>query len=84
MSDRRKILFISHDASLTGAPRELLYIVKYIDKAKFEPVVILGKDGPLRQEFEKHAEVIVQELFGNGLPYLRELRSTRKRLALLR
>jgi glycosyltransferase involved in cell wall biosynthesis len=84
MSHRHKILFISHDASLTGAPRELLYIVKYIDKSKFEPVVILGKDGPLRHGFEQHARVIVQELFGEGVRYLRELRSFGKRMALLR
>jgi glycosyltransferase involved in cell wall biosynthesis len=84
MSNRHKILFISHDASLTGAPRELLYIVKHIDKSKFEPVVILGKDGPLRYEFEKHARVIVQELFEDGVRYLRELPAARKRVALLR
>jgi len=84
MADRQKILFISHDASLTGAPRELLYIVKYIDRTKFEPIVLLGKDGPLREEFEANARVVIQELFDRGVKYFRELAMFSKRLKLLK
>lgn len=79
-----KILFISHDASLTGAPRELLLIVKHLDKQMFHPVVILGADGPLRSEFEKHAETVISPLFPGRAKYVREFSLARRRLSLLK
>ncbi|MBI5020657.1 MAG: glycosyltransferase family 4 protein [Ignavibacteriales bacterium] len=85
MADRRKkILFISHDCSLTGAPRELLLIVKHLDKTKYEPIVVTGTDGPLRKYFAEHAEVFPQELFCRGVKYLRNIRGAFKRFSLIK
>lgn len=84
METRKKILFISHDCSLTGAPRELLLIVKHLDKTKYEPVVVVGNDGPLRKYFEEHAEVIDQKLFCRGIKYIREIGAAFKRFSLIK
>ena len=81
---KRKILFISHDSELTGAPKELFLIIKYIDRADFEPIVVVGKDGPLRKKFEEIAETIYQPLYGRGIKYLREVSLLRARVSLIR
>ena len=54
------ILFISHDASLTGAPRSLLTIIEFV-KLKYKGVIeiILGKTGPLYLEFKSFGKVHV-------------------------
>jgi len=58
-----RILFISHDASRTGAPIVLLKLLQELKKEKdiyFE--LLLLKDGELKQEFEKICKVHI-ELF---------------------
>ena len=53
------IVFVSHEASLTGAPILLLNIVTWLkEHSKYELIVVLGKDGPLRRRFECVANVI--------------------------
>lgn len=52
--NRIKVLFVSHDASLTGAPMELLYILKWLKRhAAVDAYLLLLGDGFLRGEFEK-------------------------------
>ena len=56
----KTIVFISHEATLTGAPILLLNIIRHLRESlphKF--VVVLGKDGPIRSKFEELATVIV-------------------------
>lgn len=48
-----KIAFISHLADLSGAPKCLYYLLKYIDKQKYEPIVILPSTGPLLDKLDK-------------------------------
>lgn len=65
------ILFISHDASLTGAPRSLLLIIEYL-KLKYDEdfEIILGKTGPLESEFRSYGKVHIYHkewLFENNL-----------------
>ena len=80
----KKILFISHDAERTGAPAELLLIVRYLDRTRYEPTVLLGKEGPLQNEFANCAPVLLQSLFPRAPKYLREIASARRRIGLLR
>jgi len=48
------ILFISHEATLTGAPILLLHLIEELrPRLSEEIVVLLGKDGPLRSRFEQ-------------------------------
>ncbi|UYZ61371.1 glycosyltransferase family 4 protein [Hymenobacter weizhouensis] len=57
---KKTIVFVSHEATLTGAPILLLNIVTWLGlQAKYDLVVVLAKDGPLRQDFEKVAKVIL-------------------------
>jgi glycosyltransferase involved in cell wall biosynthesis len=49
-----KVLFVSHDASRTGAPLLLLWLVQWLRQhSSIEVSAILMRDGPLRREFEK-------------------------------
>jgi len=48
----RKILFASHSATLTGAPQVLYNIVSNLDRARFEPLVLFPKDGPIIDKFK--------------------------------
>lgn len=53
------ILLVSHELSLTGAPRMLLSLAELVKEAGFYPVVISPQDGPMRSEFEKKGITVV-------------------------
>jgi len=49
-SNPKKILFFNSGAELYGADYVLLQLIRHLDRARFEPVVVLPYDGPLAQE----------------------------------
>lgn len=52
----KKFLFISHDASRSGAPFVLLYLLQWLKQhTDYTYDILLLNDGPLREEFEKVA-----------------------------
>ncbi|MEZ6011342.1 MAG: glycosyltransferase [Hyphomonas sp.] len=54
MSNRKRILFISHHGTLSGAPISLLTLMKYYAAHRdWEFLIVMRKDGPLRAEFNK-------------------------------
>jgi glycosyltransferase involved in cell wall biosynthesis len=54
-----KIIFISHDASRTGAPIILLHLLQWIkNNTNHTPVVILKEGGELEAEFKKLAQCV--------------------------
>ncbi len=54
------ILFIHQSAELYGSDKTLLFLLKYLDKSKFNPIVILPSKGPLVAELEKlHVVVFI-------------------------
>lgn len=54
MSNRKRILFISHHGTLSGAPISLLTLMKYYAEHRdWEFLIVMRKDGPLRAEFSK-------------------------------
>jgi glycosyltransferase involved in cell wall biosynthesis len=56
------ILFVGHDASLTGAPKSLLLIIEHICKNYNEPIsIILKEGGPLKEEYCKLGKVFIWE-----------------------
>jgi len=56
-----KILFISHEASRTGAPIMLLNMLKWLkENTKIQFDILLLEGGPLENEFEKIADVYKQ------------------------
>lgn len=44
---KKKILFISHDSGTYGAQMSLYWILKSLDRSKYEAIVTIHKDGPL-------------------------------------
>ena len=56
------ILFVGHDASLTGAPKSLLLIIDHIIKNYKEPIsIILKEGGQLEEEYRKLGKVFIWE-----------------------
>ncbi|WP_428391957.1 glycosyltransferase [Lichenicoccus sp.] len=53
------VLFVSHELSLTGAPRMLLYAAKVVLQAGGFPVIVAREDGPLRQEITEAGIVTI-------------------------
>ena len=48
-----RVLLVSHSARLYGAERSLLLLARNLERRRFEPLVALPGDGPLREELEK-------------------------------
>ena len=53
------VLFISHELTLTGAPRMLYYAAQAVKARGGFPVVVAPEDGPLRTEFEKAGITVI-------------------------
>lgn len=59
MRIKKKVLFISHNASRTGAPLYLLNLIKFLsDNLPIEITVLLLDSGPLEAEFKALGKVI--------------------------
>ena len=66
---RHSILFISHEASLTGAPFVLLHLQRWIKaNTDFKLTTLLRRGGPLLPEFAKLGDTIVLEPSLSGGP----------------
>lgn len=46
---KAKILYVSHSPYMYGAESCLVTLVQYLDKDKFEPVVVVPDEGPLKE-----------------------------------
>lgn len=56
MARKKRILFISHHGTMSGAPISLLTLMKHFAATRdWEFQVLMRKEGPLRSEFEKLA-----------------------------
>ena len=49
----KNILFVHQSAELYGSDKTLLLLLRHLDKTKFNPVVIIPFNGPLKHELEK-------------------------------
>ena len=50
-----RVAFLGKSASRGGSQRELSCIVKYLDKSRFEPMVLLPEGGDLLDDFKRGA-----------------------------
>ena len=48
----KRILYVDHTAKLGGGEIALLHLVQYLDRRRFEPIVVLSADGLLREKLE--------------------------------
>ena len=53
------VLFVSHELSLTGAPRMLLCAAVAVLRSGGFPVVVAPEDGPMRKELEQAGVVVI-------------------------
>jgi glycosyltransferase involved in cell wall biosynthesis len=51
-SENHKILYLSRGGYISGAQRQLLYLVKGLDKGRFTPLVLCTEGGPFLQELQ--------------------------------
>ena len=49
----KNILFIHQSSELYGSDKTLLLLLRYLDKIKYNPIVLLPNEGPLKVELEK-------------------------------
>lgn len=55
-----KILFISHAATRSGAPKALLNLIRWLKKnTDLQPEILLINDGPLKSEFESLGKTFI-------------------------
>ena len=50
---RTRILLVSHEASLTGAPKVALEILRSLERNAFDPHVVMGSEGGLVKDFRE-------------------------------
>lgn len=71
-AEKRKILVLSHELSLTGAPIVLSHAVHILQQENNQVVVISPKDGPLRNTFlRENVPVIIMDDMDNNEDWLR-------------
>lgn len=46
----KNIMFVSHSSEMNGAELTLLHLLQDLDRTRFEPILVLPKDGPLGEE----------------------------------
>ncbi len=49
---RRRILYVDHTAKMSGGEIALLNMLGHMDRTRFDPLVLLISDGPLREKLE--------------------------------
>ena len=60
MKARPTVLFLSHDASRTGAPIQLLHLLRWLRRnADFDVEILLRSGGPMEKEFRELGPVTV-------------------------
>ncbi len=48
-----KIAYVHHDGLLSGSAISLSHLIKQLDRSRFEPIIIICSEGPVRAFFEK-------------------------------
>lgn len=70
----KNILFIHQSAEMYGSDKTLLFLLKSLDKTKYNPIVILPFDGPLKKELENNQ---IQVIIGPVLKLYRKMFSAK-------
>jgi len=48
----KRVLYIHHTPTFVGSARSLSYLLQELDRTRYEPVVLLTREGPVREAFE--------------------------------
>src|SRR5579871_1746791 len=57
-----RVLFVDHTAVMSGGEIALLNLVRSLDRASVQPIVLLGSEGPLVDKIREVAETHVVPL----------------------
>lgn len=75
-SRQNKVLFISHEATRTGAPIVLLHLLKWLkSNTPLQFDILLLNDGPLRPNFEALGKTQIVQQIANQHSYTNRLKS---------
>lgn len=53
-----KVLFFSHSSEIRGAEKSLELLIRYLDRSKFEPIVVMAGRGPLYDKIASQVAVV--------------------------
>lgn len=53
MNAPRPIVYIHHESAIGGAPLSLLYLIRKLDRARYEPRVVCLREGPAAEMYRK-------------------------------
>lgn len=75
-----RVVFVVHELARTGVPRCVVHLIAALNRERFQPVVVAGRDGPLHQELRElgaRVELVDPRILGrqNMLIFLRLIRS---------
>ncbi|MBQ7066134.1 MAG: glycosyltransferase family 4 protein [Lachnospiraceae bacterium] len=56
---KKKILYIHHGTAAGGAPRSLSFLIKSLDKEKYEPIVLCCYDGGCKELFSEAGATVI-------------------------
>lgn len=74
-SRQNKVLFISHEATRTGAPIVLLHLLKWLkSNTPLQFDILLLNDGPLRPDFEVLGKTYIAQQIANQHSYTNRLK----------
>lgn len=62
LSPPRRVLLFDHTAQLGGGELALLDLVRFVDRSRVRPIVLLGSDGPLADRLHGIADVHILEI----------------------
>ncbi len=82
--NRKTILFIPSGPDRAEASREILLIVRYLDKERYVPVILLDRDSMLREAFASVARVVENDCLRDHAGFWSRLRNALRRLRVLR
>src|SRR3989442_12959874 len=80
----KSIVFLSHSASLTGAPLLLYDLAASLDSSKYRMSFLLGENGPLVERFKGLGPTVVDSLYPDEMKYWREAKRIGSRITTLR
>ena len=56
-----RVLFVSHETTLSGAPIQLVHLVRWLKKAGWEVAVVAPDEGPISEMLARDGIVTVME-----------------------
>ncbi len=63
MPTLQRILYLHQDGQYTGSAISLSYLIRHLDRTRFEPWVLMAEEGPARNLFEEFGAIVEEKPF---------------------